>query len=188
MLQQKLFEWGIFGLGDATAGMFLAHHFSKIGAYFGNNFEDQWPHNPLHRNPTQFETDLNHYMIKITNEISSGKLRNMSVLDLAGFGSKMAKLKKGMSSDLTWPTATNFAIYHDGMKNMSIVFNDYKRLIDLWDNHMENIDKGNLNTSLTMEMKNNKFFNFTTYITKDVSTFLKVNQTPYANLFFNRSL
>ena len=119
-------------------------------------------------------------MIKITDEISSGKLRNMSILDLAGFGSKMAKLKKGMSSDLTWPTATNFAIYRDGMKNMSIVFNDYKRLIDLWDNHMKSIDKGNLNTSLTMEMKNNKFFNFTTYITKDVSTFLKVNQTPHA--------
>ena len=180
-----MFEWGIFGLGDGTAGMFLAHHFSKIGSYFGNNFEDQWPHNPLHRSPTQFETDLNRYMIKITDEISDRKLRNVSILDLAGFGSKIVKLKKGMSSDLTWPTATNFAIYRDGMRNMSIVFNEYKTLIDLWNNHMKSIDKGNSNGTLTMEMKNNKFFNFTIYITKDMSTFLKVKPTQSINLASN---
>lgn len=35
VVRLKMIEWGLFGLGEATAGLYLAYHFSKIGPYFG---------------------------------------------------------------------------------------------------------------------------------------------------------
>ena len=33
----KMIEWRLFGIGEATAGMYLAYHFSSLGTYFGDN-------------------------------------------------------------------------------------------------------------------------------------------------------
>ena len=36
VVQLKMIEWRIFSIGQSTAGMFLAYHFSKLGPYFGD--------------------------------------------------------------------------------------------------------------------------------------------------------
>ena len=36
LVRLKMLEWGLFGLGQATAGLFLAQHYSKLGPYFGD--------------------------------------------------------------------------------------------------------------------------------------------------------
>ena len=36
VVRLKMIEWGLFGLGQATSGWFLAYHYSKLGPYFGD--------------------------------------------------------------------------------------------------------------------------------------------------------
>ena len=36
VVQLKMIEWRLFGVGEATAGTYLAYHFSKLGPYFGD--------------------------------------------------------------------------------------------------------------------------------------------------------
>ena len=36
VVQLKMIEWRLFGVGEATAGAYLAYHFSKLGPYFGD--------------------------------------------------------------------------------------------------------------------------------------------------------
>ena len=36
VVQLKMIEWRLFGIGEATAGAYLAYHFSKLGPYFGD--------------------------------------------------------------------------------------------------------------------------------------------------------
>ena len=44
-----MIQWGIFGLGEATAGLYLAYHYAKLGPYFGDIGGSNWPHIPLHK-------------------------------------------------------------------------------------------------------------------------------------------
>ena len=37
VVQLKMIEWRLFGIGQATAGLYLAQHFSTLGPYFGDN-------------------------------------------------------------------------------------------------------------------------------------------------------
>ena len=37
-----MIEWGIYGLGESTAGMFLAFYYSAVGPYFGNEDGKGW--------------------------------------------------------------------------------------------------------------------------------------------------
>ena len=46
VVQLKMIEWRLFGIGQATAGLYLAQHFSTLGPYFGDN-EGRNP-NPHH--------------------------------------------------------------------------------------------------------------------------------------------
>ena len=36
VVQLKMIEWRMFGIGQSTAGLFLAYHFSNVGPYFGD--------------------------------------------------------------------------------------------------------------------------------------------------------
>ena len=36
VVQLKMIEWRLLGIGEATAGLYLAYHYSKLGPYFGD--------------------------------------------------------------------------------------------------------------------------------------------------------
>ena len=57
---------GTFGISESTAGLFLAYHFSHVGQYFGDMEGNNWPHTPLHKDPTNLEYTLNDYMIRVS--------------------------------------------------------------------------------------------------------------------------
>ena len=47
VVRLKMIEWGIYGMGEATAGTYLAYFYSKLGPYFGNDDPEKtnkWPH------------------------------------------------------------------------------------------------------------------------------------------------
>ena len=52
VVQLKMIEWRLFGIGQATAGLYLAQHFSTLGQYFGDNEgRNPNPHLFLHLGP-----------------------------------------------------------------------------------------------------------------------------------------
>ena len=179
VIQLKMIKWGLFGVGEATAGMYLAQHYSRLGTYFGDMDGNEWPHAPLHSVPTPMENNLNNYLTEITKELSGGKLKDVSILDLPSFGSKIAHLQADQMKEPNWPTEMNFAIFKKNMGNISLVFSEYKKLLSLWDQYMKEVSSGVEQPLFSQGMANNTHFNFTQYIQADVETFLKVvSRTP----------
>ena len=70
VVRLKMIEWGLLGLGEATAGLYLAFHYGKLGPYFGNKDTNLWPHNPLSKNATELELALNELFMDITKALS----------------------------------------------------------------------------------------------------------------------
>ena len=50
-----MMAWGIFGITDSQAGMFLSTHHMTLGPYFGDRFRHNWPHRPFNNTPTPLE-------------------------------------------------------------------------------------------------------------------------------------
>ena len=82
VLQLKMIELGFYGLGDGSAGMFLADHYSQVGPYFGNLDEHEWPHSPFVNEPSLLELNLNQKMMEMTDILSHGKLKDVRAADL----------------------------------------------------------------------------------------------------------
>ena len=122
VLQLKMIEWGVFGLGESTAGMFLAYHHKFLGPYFGNLNGHNWPHEPLSKEPSLLEKRFHQQLVKIAKEMSNGKLTNVSMLDLPAFGSKIAHLDKKHQIEANWPTELNFIILNDKIGNKGIYY------------------------------------------------------------------
>ena len=173
ILYLKLIEWGVFGLGQSTAGMFLANHYLKIGPYFGNSLENDWPHVPFYTDPSTIESTLNKVLMKITEEMSGGKLRNISFLDLPAFGSKIDQFEQQKGS--SWSIETNFALLNmiKESNGLSMV-TEYKELLFLWNAYLKKVDQEDYSASFKPKMANNMFLNFTSYIQKDMKTFLTI--------------
>ena len=60
--------------------------------------------------PTPLETEFNNHLMKITDIISGAKLKNISMLELSAFGSRLVSLRKGEKGYPNWFTEANFAI------------------------------------------------------------------------------
>merc|ERR1711974_4128 len=99
----KMMSWGIHGLGAASAGVFLAYHHSMLGPYFGDIAGNEWPHTPLHKEPTSLEEDFNQLLTNITFLMSNQTLKNISILDLPAFGSSIVTLRKELKKQFHWP-------------------------------------------------------------------------------------
>ena len=168
-----MIEWGLFGLGSASAGLYVAEYFLKLGPYFGDLGGSNWPHIPFHRKQTSLEEDFNGLLTNITFVISEGTLRNVSLLDLPAFGSTVATLRKDLKKQFNWPIETNHAILtkNPGL-NLTKVFVDYKNLVEDWGHHMKHLERNSDRTYFTEEMKNNKYLNFTRFINTNMKTFL----------------
>ena len=109
VVRLKMIEWGIFGLGTASAGSFLAYHHQMLGPYFGDIDGNEWPRIPLHKEPTKLEKDFNQLLTNITFAMSNKSLRNISLLDLPGFGATIGTLRQGLKKQFIWPIKLNFA-------------------------------------------------------------------------------
>ena len=60
--------------------------------------------------PTPLEIEFNDHLMKITDILSGAKLKNISILDLSAFGSRLVSLRKDQKRYPNWFTETNFAI------------------------------------------------------------------------------
>ena len=185
ILQLLMMEWGILELGDLAAGLFLANHYSFIGPYFGSTDGPNWPHTPLSKDPSNLESDLHKEMMRITEVLSQGKLKHISILDLPAFGSKIAHLEWRHKRISNWPSEVSFSILDEIQPTttpnsstnqtnvpLQIVFENYKILIDHWKSYMQKIFMKDSSASFSPEMENNYLFDFTKYIRGDMKTFL----------------
>ena len=165
--------WEIHDLGAASAGVFLAYHHSMLGSYFGDMDGNEWPHVPLHKEPTSLEDDFNQLLTHITFLMSNQTLKNISILDLPAFGSSIVTLRKELKKQYLWPIKMNFALLKtNSPMNMTRIFMSYKTLTEDWANYMNQLgNKGNANF-FTTEMENNEHLNFTWFIKADLKTFL----------------
>ena len=172
VLQLKMAEWGIYGIGDGTAGTFLAQHFATLGPYFGDLDPFNWPHSPFVNEPTQLELKFNEKMIQMTEIMSNGSLQDVSLLDLSAFGSTIAWLNRNHSRESSWPIEMNFEVLKRCKGNCQIMVEEYKTLLDDWKNYMTMVIQNNPSPTFTPLMKKNGFFDFTKHIKKDLKTFL----------------
>ena len=172
LLQLMMINWGILGLADASAGAFLAYHYSSIGPYFGRKNGHEWPQNPLGKDPTLLEEKFNKQLMEITKILSRGNFSDVSILDFPAFGSKIAWLEKRHKRESNWPTEINFETLKVGKKRLPAAFRDYKILLSHWKKYMIKVFKKDSQASFTPEMENNQDLNFTKYIRADMDTFL----------------
>ena len=90
VMQVVMLGWGIFGISQSPAGMFLAFHHSILGPYYGDNERIlQWPHSPLNVTPMALETTFNDKMVEITEKFTKGKITGLSFLDFPGIGNSI---------------------------------------------------------------------------------------------------
>ena len=137
-----MIQLGYYGPSEATAGLYLANHKEKFGAYFTNSLNNRWPSQPLNYHPNREEEILNDYMVKLTeavsnftNSIHNGlehnnfKLKNISILDLPAFGSRLLHLNRSSINAPNWPMEVNFAIlnkYKYNRTELGTTFRTYK--------------------------------------------------------------
>ena len=204
ILQLILIEWGVLGLGESAAGTFLANHYSALGPYFGSLDGHNWPHTPLSKDPSVLESTFHAHMTKMSEVLSNGTLKHISILDFPAFGSKIAWLKKQHKREANWPTEIDFSI-RSGIdkKKLSLlsVFGKYKTLLSHWDNYMNMVYMKNPHLSFTNEMKTNDLFNFTKIVRGNLKEFLMVTHGSFltaekqdlplwfqtANILFNQT-
>ena len=172
ILQLLMMEWGIMGLGDLAAGLFLVNHYSFIGPYFGSTDGPNWPHTPLSKEPSLQESYLHKEMMRITEVLSEGKLKHISILDLPAFGSKIAHLERQHKRISNWPNEVSFSVLDEMNVPLQTAFQNYKILIDHWKSFMQKVYMKDLSARFSPEMENNYLFDFTKYIREDMKTFL----------------
>merc|ERR1712051_91009 len=186
ILQLLMMEWGILELGDLAAGIFLANHYSLVGPYYGSTDGPNWPHTPLSKEPSLQESCLHKEMMRLTEVLSKGKLKHISILDLPAFGSKIAHLEWQHRRISNWPSEVSFSILGEiqptttpnpSTNNQTYVslqtaFENYKILIDHWKSFMQKVYMKDLGAKFSPEMENNYLFDFTKYIREDMKTFL----------------
>ena len=181
VLQLKMIEWGIYGLGDGTAGMFLANHYSTLGPYFGDKFGHDWPHSPLLKEPSKLELAFHQQMTQITEELTNGKLKNVSILDFAAFGSMIGQINTNYKMKSNWPTEMNFEALKGINDNPQEMFTLYKNILDDWKNYLIKVRQKDPQAHFSAIMENNTILNFTKYIRDDMKSFLMSIQASHLN-------
>ena len=181
VLQLKMIEWGIYGLGDGTAGMFLANHYSTLGPHFGNKFGHDWPHSPLLEKPSHLELAFHQIMMQITEELTKGKIKNVSILDFAAFGSMIGQINLNYKMKSNWPTEMNFEVLKGLNGNPQELFTLYKNIIDDWKSYLIKVRRKDPQAHFSAIMENNTILNFTDYIRDDLKSFLMSIQASHLN-------
>ena len=136
-----MIHWGIYGPGASGAGLYLANHHNFLGPYFGDIEGNEWPHVPLHKEPTSLEDDFNQLLMSFAAKLSNDTLKNVSLLDIPAFGSSIVTLRKELKKQFIWPIKANFALLKSNpsldKKTLSVA---YKSLMDDWADYLELVD------------------------------------------------
>ena len=179
VVQMKMIKWGYYGPAEAPAGLYIGFHRKDIGPFFSSSLAyGRWPYYPLNEAPNDLEIVLNHYLVKLTEELSNGKLKGISILDLPAFGSPITSLDNLQNDEDTWTNEVNYAMYSNYNKTMSKTFNLLKEQSYYWSQYMENTDKNDSSPQFKFPPTNRENpLNFSRYINEDFETFLKVTLT-----------
>ena len=177
VMQVVMLGWGIFGISQSPAGMFLAFHHSLLGPYFGDDGGHTWPHNPFNNTPTELEETFNDKMVEITDKFTKGKLKELSFLEFAGIGNSVPDFDRNQTQITTWQNQLNFAIYEamiDNGNNTRNLFITYKKLNEEWNAYVKDSRDDEIEAEYNLEWNNNPYFNFSNYIREDMKSFLQV--------------
>ena len=164
---------------ERSAGQSLAYFRRLIGqgtcSSTSSFLLNDWSLVPLqvsdkNKKPTELEMKINTVMEKITYHISGGRLKNVSILDLPGFGS-MTDFNRRLSKE-----PTNMALLKQWQENLDSgipnpfedLFNEHYDLGSMWEKYMANPKE----TPFPPKMKSHNIFNFTKFILEDFETFL----------------
>ena len=149
VLQLKLIQLGYYGPSQTTAGLYLAHHRGKLGAYFSNSKNNRWPHQPLSYPPNEDEKLLDKYLSSLSEALSistirmnknwkdqlhrkldnnenftengsKGRMESFSLLDIPAFGSRLLHLTEFQTNSPNWLNEVNFAISKEFTNNTEL--------------------------------------------------------------------
>ena len=149
---------------SAKASTLLAYFGSFKGSYFSHKQDNLSA--ILSKEETGFDKTLNKFMMKITNILSNGVLKNISIIDLPSYGSNL--LKDYETGDwFSQPTATFQNILKSFGKSPTDFIEFHSKFLNSWKFHEG--EPFLENTSMPMK---NDMLNFTKYITQDFKTFL----------------
>ena len=166
-------------------GLYLAYHFNRIftqDSYLGYNAKE-WE-TVFEKEPDGLISILNKYLSDFTYHLSNEKLKNVSILDLPGFGSTF----NGHCEFIPWSIQFNMAIYSRLMTVSHEYESEYEygydyNFINFWEVASECINLQSLwknylrdpeTNFYPPEIENNTYFNHSNIIKEDMATFLAV--------------
>ena len=172
-----------------SPGQYLAYHMERMlgeESYMSQSI--MWPYVPFDTKPDDQTLALNKYFMNVAHELSNGKLSEISILDVPGFGSMFHPFKKSCSSydysQPPWSLQLNMAIYNQLIKkyNFSWSWKDDLRsncedLAYHWEQYMKDPEANPFPPTVI----NNTFFNYTKYIKEDMTTFLETQTISTQN-------
>ena len=170
-------KWGYYGPAETTAGYYLANHRSEIGSYYVNSHNNQWPYHPLHTAPNELEVRLHKILVSLTEAMSSGKIMNISILDLPAFGSKKTYLEDDLQDNaVNWQNEPNFHFLNSSFGNMSKAFKEYKEMKYRWKAYINLMNEQESNSISQFSPSNiTNIFDYSQFILQDIPTFLRVS-------------
>ena len=161
--------------------MFLSNHYSTLGPYFGDKFGHDWPHRPLLQKPSHLELAFNQLMMQITEELTNGKIKNVSILDFPAFGSMIGQINMNYKMKSNWPVQMNFEVLKGINGNVQELFTLYQNLLDDWKSYLIKVRQKDPQAHFSAIMENNTILNFTKYIRDDMKSFLMSIHASHLN-------
>ena len=104
---------------NPNAGSYLSHHMSRM--FSSKSYippSTYWPYYPFNKdNSDELTLDLNQYLMSMTYELSNANLKNVSILDLPSFGSRVEPTFRKSCYKNSWTIQQNMAIYSQLMSS-----------------------------------------------------------------------
>ena len=163
-------------------------------SYISEQLDVKWPSYPFYYKPSGLMLSLNKVLTNMALELSNGAWKNVSILDLSGFGSMVndfdSVIKKGMGifsvktelCGIPWNNQLNMAIFNEMAKNYSwsktwekTINTECLNMKKLWKKYMTTFNA----TDFPPAIGNNTLFNYTNSIKDDMSMFLAVYSASF---------
>ena len=181
-------------------GNYLGYHVNRLfqkESYIQTDFSNLhldlvWPSRPFKEGkPDEQDLVFNEILMNMTLSLSRGKLQNVSLLDLPGFGSTLDSFEA--TCQLPQSLQLNMAMYNRLMSsNNNILSTDFYSVLNDECNALKNLWKKYMNdfeaSDFPPDIQNNTLFNFTNFIKDDMSTFLTAYAASSPNLMSDTSI
>ena len=181
-------------------GNYLGYHVNRLfqnESYIQTDFsnlhlDSVWPYIPFKEGkPDEQDLVFNEILTSMTLSLSRGKLQNVSLLDLPGFGSTLDSFEA--TCQLPQSLQLNMAMYDRLMSsNNNILSTDFYSVLNDECNALKNLWKKYMNdfeaSDFPPDIQNNTLFNFTNFIKDDMSTFLTAYAASSPNLMSDTTI